>query len=99
MSWKTLKELNDEWQDIEKEAKVVQLIKPLYFGADKGVIIKTICVDGYHNLPDILEHSGLEEREFWDTFYELLSDGELESTENSLYIVRNDIKKQWLVSR
>jgi protocatechuate 3,4-dioxygenase beta subunit len=89
-----------EWQDIEKESggKLEQDVKPLYFGTDKGVIIKTICVDDYHTLSDILEHSGLEESIFWDTFYELLSEGKLETTENSLYVVRNEIKKQWLAS-
>jgi hypothetical protein len=90
-----------EWQDIEKdyEAKLGQLVKPLYFGTGKGAIIKTICDDDYHSLLDILEHSGLEEGEFWDTFYELLSEGVLESTERGLYKVRNDIKKQWLACR
>ena len=90
-----------EWHDIEKEydAKLRQYIKPLYFGTDKGAIIKTIGVDNYHNLSDILEHSGLEESAFRDTFNELLIEGVLETTETGLYVVRNDIKKQWLACR
>jgi len=71
---------------------------PFYYGSNKGKIIKTICVDDYHGLSDIREHSGLDERDFSDTFYDLLSKGELESTEKGLYLVRNDIKKHWLAS-
>jgi hypothetical protein len=74
-----------------------QLVKPLYFGTGKGAIIKTICVDDYYTLSDILDHSGLEEIEFLGAFYELLRDSELESTLADLYILRNDIKKNGLL--
>ena len=47
-------------------------------------------------LSDIREQSGLGESEFWDSFYELLMDGELEDTENGQYFVREDVKKQWI---
>jgi hypothetical protein len=70
---------------------------PFYYGSNKGKIIKTICVDDYHNLSDIREHSGLEESDFIDTFHDLLSKGEL-AIEKDLYVVRIDIKKQWLAS-
>ena len=78
------------------DEKIVERIKPVYFDSDKGAIIKTICIDGFHNLSDIHKHSELEDNRFWDAFYELLTEGELETNNKGQYQVREDIKKQWL---
>jgi hypothetical protein len=69
---------------------------PYYYGSKKGKIIKTICIDNRHKLSDIRKHSGLEEDEFNDVFLDLLNNGDLKSTEKGLYVVRNDIRNQWL---
>jgi hypothetical protein len=82
------------------EALIVEIVnpkpEPLYFDTDKGKVIKTICIDGFHRLPDIRKYSGVEDYRFWDAFYELFADGELEVKESRHYLVREDIKKQWL---
>jgi len=75
---------------------IVERDNPLHFETDKGEILKTICINDFHSLSDIQEYSGLEDYRFWDAFYELITEGELESNERGFYQVREDIKKQWL---
>ena len=74
----------------------VERVDPLHFGTDKGVIIKTICVNGFLSLDDIEKFSGLDNDVFMKAFYGLLGDGELETTVTGLYKVRVDVEKQWL---
>ena len=58
------KSLEQPINDVSEPVIVVERVVPIHFDSDKGVIIKTICVDGFHSLNDIQENSGLEEEKF-----------------------------------
>ncbi|TFH46463.1 MAG: hypothetical protein E4G94_02370 [ANME-2 cluster archaeon] len=72
------------------------VVKPSFFGTDKGAIVKAMCIDGCSSLSEIQHLSNLSEAGFWDSFYSLLSDGSIESTDKGGYNVRKTLTESWI---
>ena len=73
----------------------IGFIEPAFYGSDKGIILKVMCIDGGSSLSDIQYYCDLDDANFWDAFYGLLSDGSVESSETGDYFVNNELARQW----
>jgi hypothetical protein len=79
----------------ESQMESFSLIEPPFYGSDKGIIINALCKEGTSSLSDIRDFSDIEDDRFWIAFYELLSEGSVESSETGGFFVTKILAQQW----